>query len=146
MTSVEIAEKIQNLSPEQKPIFGRMTPQHVLEHLTITVKLSTGRIKIPEFTPSEKQLEMKRLLLDTEMEFPKGIKAPNDTGDLPELRHPNLDTAKEKLVQSLEEFEEKYKQEPDFKAIHPRFGYLNHQEWLRFHAKHFKHHLSQFGI
>ena len=118
----------------------------MLEHLTITVKLSTGRIKIPEFSPSEKQLEMKRLLLDTEMDFPKGIKAPNDIGDLPELRHPNLDIAKEKLVQSLEEFEEKYKQKPDFKAIHPRFGYLNQEEWLRFHAKHFKHHFSQFGI
>lgn len=146
MNSTLIAEKIKKLQEDQLPFFGQMSPQHMIEHLTITVKLSAGKVAFPAFTPSEQQLEWKRMLLETDMEFPLGAKIPNDSGKLPDLHYPNLDEAKKKLLESLEEYHEKYAESPDFQAIHPRFGFLNHTEWDIFHQKHFKHHLTQFGI
>ena len=47
--------------------FGIVTSQYILEHLTLTVKISYDRIKIPEFDPNEKQLFQKRALLDSAM-------------------------------------------------------------------------------
>ncbi len=146
MNFQEIKTRLENLQTDSKPLFGIMTAQHMLEHLTVTLKLSSGRIKLPEFEPTEKQLQQKYFLLETEMEFPKGIKAPGDTGTLPELRAPNLSTAKEKLIQSIEEYKTIFNEFPNLKTVHPRFGSLTKEEWEKFHSKHFKHHLLQFGV
>lgn len=146
MDSSLIESQLKILNPDTPAQFGIMTPQHMVEHLTITVKLSSGRIKLPEFEPNEKQLMQKQALIYSEMEFPKGILAPNSKGELSDLRFPDLDTAKEKLIQSIQEYEEVFKNNPDFKSIHPRFGFLTHEEWEKFHHKHFTHHFGQFGI
>ena len=71
MNSEEINKLIKVLNEETQALFGIMTPQHTIEHLTITMKLSSSRIKIPDFEPNEKQLAQKNLLLNTGM--------PNDT-------------------------------------------------------------------
>ena len=124
-----------------------MTPQHMLEHLTLTVKISYNRIKIPEFEPSEKQQFQKRALLDTTMEFPRGILAPNmKSGELLPLRNNNLEEAKEQLIESLTGYDAFFNSDPEATTVHPRFGKLNYSEWERFHPKHFKHHFEQFGI
>lgn len=146
MNSISLKNQLDKLGEEQKPEFGKMTPQHMVEHLTLTVKISSGRIKIPFFEPSKKQVEMKRQLLETDMDFPKSIKFPNDPGRLLDLRFPDLESAKIKLLQSLEEFETYFRENPDTKTVHPVLGELGKEEWDRFHQKHFKHHFSQFGI
>ncbi len=146
MNSENIKNRIKVLSEESQALFGIMTPQHMVEHLTITMKLSSARIKLPDFEPNEKQLAQKDALLNTTLDFPKGIKAPGSTGELPDLKMKDLEMAKEKLVASVEEFNSYFENNPDAKTVHPRFGSLNHSEWQRFHQKHFTHHLGQFGI
>ncbi|HAH37896.1 MAG TPA: hypothetical protein DEQ87_02020 [Algoriphagus sp.] len=146
LNSSKIQSQLQNLSTDTPAQFGIMTPQHMVEHMTITMKLSSGRIKLPEFEPNEKQLMQKQALIYTDIEFPKGVRAPNSNGELPDLRFPDLETAKEKLVQSVQEYEEAFENNPKFRSIHPRFGYLTFDEWEKFHHKHFKHHFGQFGI
>ncbi len=146
MNSEEINKLIKVLNEETQALFGIMTPQHMIEHLTITMKLSSSRIKIPDFEPNEKQLAQKNLLLNTSLDFPKGIKAPGSTGDLPGLKMKDLAVAKQKLIASIEEFNLYFQSNLEARTIHPRFGNLNHNEWLLFHKKHFIHHLGQFGI
>ena len=76
--------------------------KYILEHLTLTVNISYGRLKIPEYDPSEKQLFHKRALLDTTVEFPRGILAPNmKPGELLPLRNSCFDEAKKQLIESL---------------------------------------------
>lgn len=146
MDREEIKNRIKGLTEETQALFGIMTPQHMIEHLTITMKLSSARIKLPDFEPNEKQLAQKNLLLCTSLDFPKGIRAPGSTGELPDLKMKDLAMAKEKLVASIKEFNSYFQNNPEAKTVHPRFGNLNHSEWLRFHQKHFTHHLGQFGI
>lgn len=138
--------RIDALSKDSPAQFGIMTPQHMIEHLIITVKISYGRIKLPEFEPNEKQLAQKQFLIYTDMEFPKGIKAPIIGEKLSDLRYENLETAKSELLQSIDKYNTHFTEYPKDQTVHPRFGKLNHEEWEKFHEKHFQHHLSQFGV
>lgn len=147
MESKIIEKKLNKLNTDTPAQFGIMSPQHMVEHLTVTVKIAYNRIKIPEFEPGEKQKFQKRALLDTDMDFPRGVIAPGmKTGDLMPLRSENLDEAKQQLVDSIIAYNTFFESSPDIKTVHPRFGKLNYQEWERFHPKHFEHHFKQFGI
>jgi oxepin-CoA hydrolase/3-oxo-5,6-dehydrosuberyl-CoA semialdehyde dehydrogenase len=50
------------------------------------------------------------------------------------------------LESVLKRYDQFFKSNPSIKTVHPIFGYLTKEEWDTFHQKHFKHHLSQFGI
>lgn len=123
-----------------------MTPQHMVEHLILTIKLSYGRILIPEFEPNEKQLMQKQALIYSDIKFPIGVKAPGLGENLLELRFPDLETSKIHLLKSINEYDLYFETDPGAKTIHPRFGKLSYEEWERFHKKHFDHHFRQFGI
>lgn len=141
-----IISKLDNLKELTTPVFGIMSPQHMVEHITLTLKLSSGRIKILEFEPSEKQLTQKNILLNTAIEFPRGINAPGLEGTLLALKNDSLVASVDQLIESLEYYNDYFSKNPDSKTMHPRFGKLNHEEWEKFHSKHFKHHFSQFEI
>jgi hypothetical protein len=138
--------RVSKLSPTSPALFGKMTGHHMVEHLILTVKVSYGKIKIPDFEPSEKQLAQKQALIYTAMDFPKGIIAPGIGEQLLPLRFPDLEAAKEELVNSIEEYNSFFSENPDARTIHPRLGKLTYSEWEIFHGKHIDHHLSQFGI
>lgn len=146
MNIENIKSKLQTLDLNAEPEFGTMTPQHMIEHLILTVKLSYGRIKIPHFEPTEKQLQQKKTLLYELDEFPKGIRAPGLGNNLLPLRFQSLKEANNELLESLEKYKEHFEEQPNSTPIHPRFGVLNKSEWDLFHTKHFKHHFSQFGL
>ncbi len=141
-----IEQKITLLKAETKAHFGIMTAQHMIEHLVLTVKLSYGRIKLPEFEPTEKQLMQKHALLYTEIDFPKGVFVPEIGQKLLDLRYPDLDTAKNELLNSIDAYNSHFAESLQDMTLHPRFGKLTHDEWERFHKKHFDHHLGQFGL
>lgn len=138
--------RLDKLMPSTPAQFGIMTPQHMVEHLILTYKLSYGRIKIPEFEPTEKQLAQKQALIFSDLTFPRGIKAPGLPETLMELRYSNLEETKNELLKSVEAYYQTFDQQPNLKTMHPRFGKLSFEEWEKFHAKHVEHHLGQFGI
>ena len=145
MTKEILLQRLQNLTLQSEAKFGILTPQHMVEHLIITVKLSSGRIPIPSFEPNEKQLARKQALLFTDMPFPQGIKAPGLPDTLLELRYPDLETAKTELIKSYDAYHLLFQENPTLLTPHPGFGLLNYKEWELFNAKHMDHHLGQFG-
>jgi oxepin-CoA hydrolase/3-oxo-5,6-dehydrosuberyl-CoA semialdehyde dehydrogenase len=145
MNKETLLQRLHQLSPTTEAQFGILTPQHMVEHLILTVKMSAGRIPIPEFEPNEKQLARKQALLFTDLPFPKGVKAPGLPDTLLDLRFPDLEAAKAELIKSWGAYQLLFQENPTKKTTHPGFGPLNFDEWERFHAKHMDHHLSQFG-
>lgn len=145
MNRFTLPERLTNLSAQSKPRFGILTPQHMVEHLILTLKMSIGKIPIAEFAPTEKQLAQKKALLFTDIPFPKGIKAPGLPDTLLPLRFENLEAAKEELLKSWDAYHLFFKERPDKQTPHPGFGSLHYEEWERFHTKHMHHHLSQFN-
>lgn len=134
------------LDKDQTPEFGIMTPQHMVEHLIITLKLSTGRISYPSFESSDKALAAKKKLLCTEAEMAKGIKYPGDDQKLSPLKYPTLEDAKNALIKAWDNFFLHFESNPDYSSVHPVFGAMDFDEWKLFHHKHIKHHFTQFGI
>lgn len=141
----EVPDLLQKLSAEAKPLWGLMTPQHMLEHLIVTFKMSIGRIKIPVISKEEDFPRLKAYLKkDSPMR--RSVPAPTGKNELQPLRSANLEEAKEKLLLEVESFIAYMRANPDALASHPYGGPMNAEEWFLFHRKHFKHHFIQFGL
>jgi len=142
----ETIGKLNTLTPDTKPLFGMMTPQHMVEHLTMTIKASSGKFSVPQRSTPEEAEAAKARLIYTDAEVPQGLKSPLMGEGLPEYVHPNLEGAINELKGELEYFENYYAQNAEAKHVQPRLGPLSHDEWKIFHGKHFKHHFKQFGL
>lgn len=138
--------RLQQLQADTIPQFGSMTPQQMVEHITVTIKGSNGKINIPlRFTEDEAAVWKKKMIY-TDMDFPMGLKSPLVADGPPVYVHADLPAAVEALRAELTDFEAHHQQNPEIKHTHPRLGELNHKEWLIFHSKHFTHHFKQFGL
>lgn len=146
-TPTELRKNLEALTPETPAKFGIMTPQHMVEHLILLMKISTGKIKIPLSGSEESAEKFKYQLIYTDMEFPKGVKAKGIPEDNPlPLRYENLETAVDKLTSEIDEFHSYFKANAEQKTLHPVLNWLNYEEWKVFHTKHFAHHFRQFGL
>jgi oxepin-CoA hydrolase/3-oxo-5,6-dehydrosuberyl-CoA semialdehyde dehydrogenase len=142
---LEAKEKLKDLNPSTQPSWGIMTPQHMLEHLIVTYKLSIGRIKITIISKEEDRERLKEYLMkDSPMR--RNVTLPTGKGDLQPLRFTGLDEAKEKFLIETESFLKFTAEQPVFMSDHPYGGPMTAQEWLLFHRKHVKHHFIQFGL
>ena len=140
----EIPEILDRLSSETKPEWGIMTPQHMVEHLIITWKISRGRINTPVI--SEEGLEERRAFLMSDKPYDRNIQVPALKGELPKLRFPDLDSAKGALIAELKAFHDYYDENPNAEHENLFFGKLNRDQWLHLHFKHSRHHFTQFGL
>ncbi|HEY7751397.1 MAG TPA: hypothetical protein VH917_03820 [Ignavibacteriaceae bacterium] len=134
-----------NLSPDTKSLWGKMTSQHMVEHLILSVQMGNGKLKVECFNPVEKQPSLKRFLM-SERPLPKLFINPLIGPDLLPLKFKSLSEAIEILKKEIEDYEVYFERNPDAKPVNATFGELNKQEWDWFHQKHFTHHLSQFGL
>jgi len=142
----DIFKRLENLKENTPPVFGKMTARHMVEHLSLGVKFSNGKLPQKLYFPVEKAQEIKAFVIYTDKELPAGFKAPM-LGDEPEnLLHPGLEEAIASLQTELNNFDDYFKQYKDAKPINPTMGALDHKEWILFHNKHFSHHFKQFGL
>ncbi len=139
----ELIARIEKLTPESQPLWGKMSVSQMLAHCSVTY----------EFIFEDKHPKpgaLKRWMLKT---FVKKIV----TGDKPYKK--NSPTAPEFKVSDQKEFElEKQRliafmkktQEMGEKEFENResrsFGILSLQEWNSMFYKHLDHHLTQFGV
>ena len=142
-----LLERFQKLTPETPALFGLMSAQHMVEHVALVFSVSNGRMEVDQTTPERLANITKRRLLQSDMEFPKGFKAPilpeNET--IPMLNE-NLESAVQALESEIEAFERWFIDNPGSRPVHPVMGPLSFEEWQVFHRKHLRHHLEQFGV
>jgi oxepin-CoA hydrolase/3-oxo-5,6-dehydrosuberyl-CoA semialdehyde dehydrogenase len=136
---------LSQLKPDQKPLWGKMTPQHMVEHLYKAVQASINEINLNVFTEERKIPILKKLFLG-ERALPKEFMNPAIGPELLQLEFKDLNSAINELRNVLQRYEQFFTDNPSIKTSHPIFGHLIKEEWDTFHQKHFKHHLSQFGI
>lgn len=141
----EIEQHLSLLKPESQPLFGKLGPQHMIEHLTEGLRMSTGKAIYEQHTPDEK-LPLFHKFLMSDKEMPIGTKVPFMGDEPPALINQNLEEAKSRLMDELNDFQTHFGKNPDAREMHPVFGNLNKNEWLRLHGKHFLHHFKQFGL
>ncbi len=139
------SELLMKLENSSKPLWGKMSAQHMVEHLIFAVQLSNGKIQKGCYNPPEKIPVLKRFLM-SERPLPKDFINPAIGSNLVPLQYENLESAKLVLKQELEDYYSCFEENPTDTFINPTFGELNKSEWDVFHEKHFKHHLNQFGL
>jgi hypothetical protein len=145
MNQAEVINSLHNLKHDQKPIWGKMTPQHMVEHLYKTMQASINEITLKIYS-EERRIPVFKKLFFGDRPFPKEFMNPAIGPDLMKLEFQDLTTAIKELENILIRYEKFFQENPTGNTIHPIFGYLTKEEWDIFHQKHFKHHLSQFGI
>jgi len=139
-------ELLKNLNKDSLPLWGKMTSQHMIEHLILAVQLSNGKLISNEcINPPEKYPLLKRILHSSKP-LPRNFVNTIIGEGLKQLNHQNLELAKEDLLIEIENFELFFKKNPEAKPMNVTFGPLNYEEWIIFHNKHFTHHLTQFGL
>ncbi len=143
---LDIEDFLSELEPDEQPLWGQMTAQHMVEHLTETLQYSNGikALKSPN-VPSHTFDALKRFLM-SDKEFPQGFISPLLGETLADLRNLDLFSALEELKTNNALFKTYFKENPDAVFFNPTFGVLNFKEWQQFHGKHFFHHLKQFGL
>lgn len=138
---------LSGLSSTKQPVFGLMSPQHMVEHLATVTEFSNGKRAAELQKSVETSIRWKQVLIYTDYEMQPGVKAPFIPEDtLPRLKFADLGEAVDNLMDELNEFEKFFKKDPDREIMHPALGLLNFKEWTIFHNKHFAHHFRQFEL
>ncbi|MCK7590287.1 phenylacetic acid degradation bifunctional protein PaaZ [Subsaxibacter sp. CAU 1640] len=147
MTDGKIEECLSKLNENSKPSWGIMTPQHMLEHLEYTYKIASGEIQDFDIATPEKILEKVHASLYNYEKFPKNTNFPLlEKNKLDDLKHPDLETAKQKFKEQRAKYLEFFKEHPDAKLKNLVFGELNRYESYLLERKHLNHHFEQFGL
>lgn len=137
--------KLRTLDPEQKPEWGIMSPQHMVEHIVGSWRISNGRAQVKAML-SDVETEKRRDFLFSDKVYPQNISNPLFKDGLLPLRKANLSEAIDQLENEIDAFFEYHKTKRDAVEMHPVFGPLDYDGWIRFQSKHMGHHFAQFGL
>lgn len=140
----EILKKLESLSPNQKPIWGEMTSQLMIEHLTDSIKMASGKISFPMEINDDLVPKMQSFL-NNDKPMARNIAvsfAPKDAA----LRNEEIELAIDEFLLEWIDFEDIFSENPNFKTMHPYYGFLDYEQWCKLHQKHFSHHFEQFGL
>jgi hypothetical protein len=134
---------LNELSVDKQPLWGSMSAQRMVEHLSDVLRGSNGKVKMELLLPEEKLESMQRFLL-SDKPMNRNIEVPFAKKDEP-LRHEEIELAVDEFVDEWLDFESHFETEGQ-EEMHPFYGSLNKEQWLRLHSKHFTHHFVQFGL
>ncbi|WP_309642619.1 phenylacetic acid degradation bifunctional protein PaaZ [Flavobacterium sp.] len=142
-----IESYLSKLTENHKANWGTMTPQHMIEHLEqqfLYASIQKGDFEIA--TPAE-HLDKFREAVFNHRPFPNGHQHPlMKAGENENLTHPDLPTAKQKLIEAYDAYEQYFNENPDARTKNVVFGMMDKFEWDLLSTKHFNHHFKQFGI
>lgn len=146
LLSEKIPALLRKLKPDAKPLWGKMSAQHMVEHIAMAWSISNGILEMELMLPAEKAARRKQFTLVEKNPFPKDLRVPIAPEEPGILEFSNLEEAIQYFELGAVRFYEYFAENPDASPIHPILGALNIGEWQEFHAMHFQHHLSQFGL
>lgn len=142
----DIFKRLESLKEDANPVFGKMTAQHMVEHLRFAIMFSNGKMPQKLYFPEGKAIAIKASIIYSDRELPIGFRSPMLGDELPALIYSGLDEAIAGLKAELAGFDEYFVVNKDLKPMNPIVGELNYQEWIVFHNKHFMHHFKQFNL
>ncbi|MBL4664201.1 MAG: phenylacetic acid degradation bifunctional protein PaaZ, partial [Flavobacteriaceae bacterium] len=147
MTSESIPQYLTKLTADSKPKWGEMSAQQMVEHLEYTYRIASGEIQDFEISTPEKYLEKTHETLYNYKKMPQGYDFPlAEKSESENLKHADLSTAKEKMIEARDEYQAYFKGNDDARTKNVVFGDLNRFEWYLLERKHLNHHFEQFNL
>ena len=142
----ELPQLLTKLEADTKPVWGVMSAQHMVEHLSGVVLISNGRFDAPAMYEEERLIKNRNYIIDNRNRLKKNNKATILPEEPLPLRFASLAEAITKLDSALKIFHQFYSEHPGASRMHPAFGPLNYEQWTYFHFIHAQYHLCQFGL
>ncbi|MDP2187925.1 MAG: DUF1569 domain-containing protein [Sphingobacteriaceae bacterium] len=136
---------LRSLPADRQAKWGIMSPHHMIEHLSGSMRMSNGKVYLPQLIADEK-IPARLEFLYSDKPFPRDLKFTEEPASLKPLKTASMEEAIALLEQMLVVFEAHYEANPNDKPIHPFFGPLNKEQWLQFHNRHWNHHFEQFDL
>jgi len=135
-----LIQRLQHLTPETKPQWGKLNAPRLLCHLRDTLDMSLGTVAVPpDNRKAFHHFPLKHLILYV-LPFPKGVPTPNE---LTATSPANFKADRRRVVELIERLAATpHANGPQ----HPFFGPLTNEEWNALQWKHISHHLTQFGL
>ncbi len=138
----EVLRIMDQLDPNQKPLWGSLSAQGMIEHLTESIKIANGKKKVALAIPEDKTEKM-QAFLESDKPMAKNIEVEFAPKNMP-LIHDEIELAIDDFLIEWLDFEEYFENHKT--AMHPYYGDLNYEQWLKLHSKHLTHHFQQFGL
>ncbi|MDX2286586.1 MAG: DUF1569 domain-containing protein [Bacteroidia bacterium] len=136
---------LDTLTPDTPRRWGKMSPQHMVEHVSYLFYVSRSELGLSCVTPPDK-MEKALEFLWSDRQFRENTRAPGMPEEPLPLRFASLDEARLKLRENIGKFYELFGANAGVTTMHPVFGRLDLAGWEQFHHKHLQHHLRQFGL
>ncbi len=142
----EIIRRIEQLTPQHKPVWGKMSVSQMLAHAQKPIDVATGDGELENgfvmkmlsllFGKSVKNKFIRNENLDKNSPTAKTFKITDQR---------DFETERKKLIARVEKFSEMGSKH-HLGERHPFFGPMTHEEWDLLQWKHLDHHLKQFGV
>ena len=136
---------LQQLSDNEVGLWGVLTPQGMIEHMTDAFGNAHGRITLTLQTP-EAILPRIRAFALSETPFKENTKNALMSEEPAPLRNNSITEAILELEKEVKSFFDFYQNNPNHTEMNPFFGEFNYEEWLHLLHKHANHHLKQFNL
>jgi hypothetical protein len=139
-TRQEVVGRINRLTPDSKPLWGKMDAAGMLAHLLDWMRMAKGELPIRQRNLVIRHPPLKQFVIYW-MPFPKGVPT------APELisRTSSDFAADVALLCSHVQSYGAMAEREDW-PIHPAFGKMSHRAWGVLGYRHTDHHLRQFRV
>ena len=142
-TEKRIRARVEALRPDAAALWGRMNARQMLCHLTDSFRVALGEVPVvARWTPL--CLYPVRWLFVHTLPIPKG-KVPT-TPEFQRTEPAEWEKDVAEWSAALDRFVKRAREKDPRWGTHPAFGDLGTEEWGRLAARHFDHHLTQFGV
>ena len=141
--TAEVVARIDRLTSEVQPIWGKMSVAQMLAHCCVTYEMVyTDKHPRPNaFT----RFMMKTLIKNIVTSEKPYVKNGRTAKQFVISDDKNFETEKKRLIDFITKTQQLGEQEFEGKESHS-FGKLTTQEWNNMFYKHLNHHLTQFGV
>ena len=136
-----IQYRINKLTPDSKPLWGKMNVSQMLAHLQPTMQVSFGELELKGGIMGFLFGKIAKKKIVTKEPFKQNIPTLKQFKVVPK----DFETEKNALLSYLNRFKTEGPKIFTTKP-HPFFGKLTVEEWNMLQWKHLDHHLRQFGV
>jgi len=141
----DFVKLLATIDPVTKPLWGKMNPQQMIEHMSYAMRQASGKDPYTIVTAEEHLPKMQAFLMS---EKPFRENTPNQL--LPDepapAKHESMQDALNDLQAEIDHFFHVFGTDPQKTITIPFFGELNYDMQVQLLHKHAWHHLRQFGI
>lgn len=142
----EFIDGLRSINPNTAPLFGKMTPQQMVEHMAEYIRMGYGNPVVHQVFYTADSVEKLRSFIMSDKPFKDNTPNPLLSEVPKPVAFPDYESAIQDVVRAVDELISIFTARPLLEVASPFFGVLDYDMTLQLLTKHARHHLRQFGV